>query len=131
MRAFPTDILIGLPGSDVINGIFLRDQSLAILPCRLAAGWQQRRKDAGDGSWGQLVWEVESPEAVLWLRHFPGIHVVEWCQHRDDEMAATGVRLNPDSFVSIIADWMIASHRPPRAWDDSQGGSFAAHGPRQ
>jgi hypothetical protein len=102
-----------------MNGIFLRDRSLVIIPCRLAAGWQRRRKDAGDGSWGELVWEVESPEAVLWLRHFPGIHTVEWCQHRSADMEATGVRLDPANYLSTITDWMIATHRPPTSWDDS------------
>jgi len=43
---FGTDILLGIPGSDVMNGVFLRDDSLIILPCRPRSGWQRRRKQA-------------------------------------------------------------------------------------
>ena len=40
-----TDVFLTLPGSDAMNGVFLPDGALVILPCRLAAGWQKRRRD--------------------------------------------------------------------------------------
>ena len=124
-----TDVLLGLPGSDAINAIFLPDDSLVILPCRLAPGWQSRRKQAAQqgnhnsSQFGEVVWESESSEATLWLRHFTSIHVVEWCQHLTHNLVhdlkpefVGGVRLEPQDFVTIIGDWMLMTHRPPRAW---------------
>ena len=33
-----TDVLLGLPGSDLMNGVFMSDASLVIMPCRLFPG---------------------------------------------------------------------------------------------
>lgn len=113
---FNTHVLLGLPGSDVMNGIFLRDDTLLILPCRLLPGWQRRRKqallsgvDENDlwRGWGDLLWETQSAEAVLWLRHSNSIHLVEWCQHKKHNMLTNGVRLDAHDYVGIIRDWII------------------------
>jgi hypothetical protein len=105
-----TDVLLGLPGSDLMNGVLMSDASLVIMPCRLFPGWQTRP---------ERLWETESPEATLWLRHFNTLHLAEWCQHKQENVMHepyVGVRLEAQDFVTIISDWMLLTRRPPRAW---------------
>jgi hypothetical protein len=69
-----SDVVVSLPGSDVMRGIFLPDGALIILPCRRGPSTIAYIEIDG--------WQPYSPEAILWLRHLPYIQVAEYCGHR-------------------------------------------------
>jgi hypothetical protein len=73
-----THVMLSLPGSDIMNAIFLLDGALLLIPCRKVHPAMNSRL-ARDN-----VFEPQCEEGVLWLSHLPFLHSVEYCSHSED-----------------------------------------------
>jgi hypothetical protein len=91
--------VISLPGSDIMNMIFLPDHALLILPCRYAH----------DGmSCEEKGWKEPAEEATLWLHHVPLLRVVEYCGHKQENVDGYNVRVLPGDVLAYIRDWQLS-----------------------
>ena len=65
-----------------------------------------RRRRAGPEAWQQV-----SPEARLWLRHVPFLHVNEYCNHRPANIHTRGVALDAADVAGRVGDWLLSTGR--------------------
>ena len=82
-----TKVLISLPGSDVMNAVFLPDGSWLIVFCRIVDG------------------NVEySNEIALWFRYMRHLHVVEVCgQHVTRMDSGSDVLVNASKLKEVLS----------------------------
>ena len=90
------DIVLSLPGSDVMNALFLRDKSTLVLPCR------------------KVVLVEPSNESRIWFRKFAQLRVIEFCGENDVKFQGNFAMLNISSLKlyigQAIEDW-YARHK--------------------
>ena len=81
-----TKVLIGLPGSDIMNSIFMPDGSFVVLYCRYVAGVKEA-----------------SNEVRLWLQYLRYVNVHQFCEEPFDvQLSGSGdVIVNASHFVGI------------------------------
>ena len=70
--------MLSLPGSDIMNAIFLLDGALLLIPCRKVHP-DMNSKLARDNAF-----EPRCEEGLLWLSHLPFLNTVEYCSHAED-----------------------------------------------
>lgn len=92
-----TDIVLSLPGSDVMNSLFLPDRSTLIVPCRKI----------------QLI--EPSNEIRIWFRKFAQIRAIEICGEedvvfKDNNLAILNITNLHKIFSYALDDWQ--SRRP-------------------
>ncbi len=63
------------------------------------------------GCAGPEGWQQVSPEARLWLRHVPFLHVEEYCGHDPANIHSKSVALDPADVACRVSDWLLSTGR--------------------
>ena len=84
-----TKIMISLPGSDIMNAVFMPDNSVLIVYCRYVDG----RKES-------------SNEIRLWYKYLRYLHTFEFCDEANDVklMESKNVWVNTQSLQRVSID---------------------------
>jgi len=89
-----TQVLISLPGSDIMNAIFMPDNSFLIVYCRYFEGVKEG-----------------SNEVRLWFKYLRHLHVVELCNESDVRLLPTGnVLVDSSRLLEIGRLWTEAGY---------------------
>lgn len=96
-----SDIVISHPGSDIMNGIFLKDKATIFVPCRKLP------------QWGIDL----SNEVRIWYKIAPFMNVVELCGDEDvtykEGISHMHVSSLDKYFPSVVHDWYVQNDLTP------------------
>jgi len=93
-----THVMLSLPGSDIMNAIFLHNGALLLVPCRKVHPAMNSRL-AGDNAF-----EPRCEEVTLWLSHLPYLHTVEYCDHAEDAVLSRDVTARSGAAATAAAE---------------------------